>query len=937
MASDPLTLFYNHDLSKFLKEHKTDSRDPSLTTTAIHLKKDFEIGSKWNIDDDYPKFIELLYDYLFVQNGKPLSIAEHPKLNSPKPLVIDLDFHYPNHNSLIRTFNKSHIMNFTKHIALTIKHFLNIDKFEKLRFFITLRNGPYKELSKPYNKDGIHILCPDISLSYDKQKVIRNYILENNLLKLSFEGTGYNNLDDKVYDETLTRKQAWYPYGESKPSIPPYTLTNVYNYIPETKVFEEETNIEKYTSRELIELLSVRYNINEDHNEVLSESQTEFDSLLNSKLKHETNESEPAVQSTLSDLFAITPPSEQEKNIIQRLVLECFSSERADDYDSWIKVGWTLHNIEVSEDLFNLWIEFSKKSSKFRINEVPELRSKFFHRMRKEGDGPRLTERSLHNWAKKDNPKKYREIIDEFILEYIRQNVEPTHHHIAQLMKKMYKNNYVASINNRNTDWYYYDDSMNMWKQINQGIQLKKKISEEVSYYISQVRDKIRNDLAKATTDVLQNVLSDEMKKFLKIENNLYTNGFVEATMKMAETKFCDEDFTNKLNKDPYLFACRNGVLQLHIVDSETKKEKVEFRPGIPEDYLSFLAGQNLPDMEGIDYIPYNQNDPVYKDIYDFFDKIFPDTELRDYFLRLMASCLEGSNKEQQYYTWEGVGGNGKSKIVELMRLTFGDYQTSLQSTVLTRKRPESGAANPDIMAIKNRRFIYLQEPDDKEPLNTSRMKQFSGEDMIEARGLFKDQEKFKVTGKLNMMCNSKPIIKTMDRGTWRRIRVIPFVSKFVSADDPEYIEKKKNVFLRDNELDKKLFTWRVPFLSLLVHIYETQYLVNGLEPTPAIVKKASDEYKEANDSFAKFESDRIRSTHPSEKQKIDFNSIKRAYNSWVSDTNSSTRKLESNDLQKRINDEYGEPVNGKYYMDKIAFNTAFDVEAYDNNKSNDT
>jgi putative DNA primase/helicase len=78
--------------------------------------------------------------------------------------------------------------------------------------------------------------------------------------------------------------------------------------------------------------------------------------------------------------------------------------------------------------------------------------------------------------------------------------------------------------------------------------------------------------------------------------------------------------------------------------------------------------------------------------------------------------------------------------------MVLGDYVSSLQATALTRKRPESGAANPDIVSIRNKRFIYLQEPDEREPLNTSRMKQFSGEDIVEARGLFEDQQRFKIS-----------------------------------------------------------------------------------------------------------------------------------------------------------------------------------------------
>jgi putative DNA primase/helicase len=101
-----------------------------------------------------------------------------------------------------------------------------------------------------------------------------------------------------------------------------------------------------------------------------------------------------------------------------------------------------------------------------------------------------------------------------------------------------------------------------------------------------------------------------------------------------------------------------------------------------------------------------------------------------------------------------GSGGNGKSKFVELMTGVLGQYAGSLASTALTRKRPESGAANPDIMSIKGCRFVEMKEPDEGEPLNSARMKQFSGEDLVEARGLFKDQERFKITGKIFLACN---------------------------------------------------------------------------------------------------------------------------------------------------------------------------------------
>jgi phage/plasmid-associated DNA primase len=94
------------------------------------------------------------------------------------------------------------------------------------------------------------------------------------------------------------------------------------------------------------------------------------------------------------------------------------------------------------------------------------------------------------------------------------------------------------------------------------------------------------------------------------------------------------------------------------------------------------------------------------------------------------------------------------------------------------------------------------------------------------------------------MMCNKYPPIHSMDRGTWRRIRALLFGSKFVDPTDPDLKTGKPNVFLRDNDLDTKLRTWREAWLSLLVHVYEKEYLVTGMEPVPACVLDESNKYK---------------------------------------------------------------------------------------------
>jgi phage/plasmid-associated DNA primase len=912
--------YETHELSRFIRNHYAAQTQDGRNATMTGMGS---IKGKWIIPDaDYPRFLDLMYDFLFVKGFAPMAFVEQPRKGEPKPLLIDLDFKYSSEKSLVRTFTLEQIRSFCRMLVNGLQIFFGVTDFESLRFFVTLRPGPYK--ASQINKDGVHILCPDIALSDEKQKVIRNWMLSQDAINACFPNTGHFNEPTDIYDESMVRKQGWIFYGESKPSIQRYELVSVEKYTPPTDEWECE-DISQYTPRELMQLLSVRYNIVEDCSVVMEEAKDHYEAM---KVWGETTTHQAGAQAPTTEVVAANTNgfidalqalypvdlSEEDKKIVRRFVMECLSEERAAKYDTWIRVGWCLHNIDPSEENFQLWMDFSARSGKSSTNNVVQLRRDWFNGWRKHDDGPRLTERSLRKWAKDDNMQKYNEIMSEHLGEYIRQEVEATHYHIAQLMKRMYGSNYIASVGAKFTEWYKYDDACNMWKRLNQGIELRMKICSEVAIQIGDATKKFNADYAIATSNDAREQLLAKAKQLNKVQNSLYSMGFGDSVMKMAVHQFYEEDFENKLNINPNLFGCKNGVLELRVPGGDGR-DHVLFRPGRPEDYVSFLAGQNLPEMPAIDYKPYDPADPLQAEIADFFSKILPDPEVRSYTLRLLASCLEGANREQCFYIATGVGGNGKSKLVELMRMTFGDYQTSLQSTVLTRKRPEAGAANPDIMAAKCRRFIYLQEPDEKEPINTSRMKQFSGEDMVEARGLFKDQEKFVIMGKLFMMCNKLPPVTTMDRGTWRRIRVIEFVSKFVLPDHPEYLSRRPNVFLIDPMMDKKLRNWREPFLALLVHIYENEYIPFGLNPVPAAVMKASDKYKENFDIYARFRGERIREPITLEdkmecrNEPITTNKIKTIVSSWKKDARV---ELNTQDVVNRMTEEFGEPVNGK-------------------------
>jgi P4 family phage/plasmid primase-like protien len=916
-------------LGKFIISHRTGDKGEECSFAGMGT-----IRGKFSVKpEDYSEFLDLLHDYLFVQHRRPLNLVEQRRADLHAPILIDLDFKYPTEHAIQRQFDLTHIHSFIEQYTTQITYFYTLDK--PIRFFVSLRPAPYedKKATQRSIKDGIHIQCPDLVLTSEHQQVLRHRSVELGILGGAFKGTGFINPEKDVFDEALTKKNGWFFYGESKPDIPSYQIVSVYVYDPSDQSFSEDTT--KYTTRQLIEILSICGNLSTDSVLLEEKAHEEWHNRLDHCVGKRSTllgaadapHDVPVIQLTSSNVYQQLALDNIE--LAKQLALECLSKERADSRETWLAVGMCLHNIDPSEQMFDVWMEFSAKSAKSGGNKRAELFREWTRWARGESRN-KYTDRSLHMWARLDNIRKYKQLMNDSFVNYVESEVDLTHTHIARLMKRMFQHTYCASVDSKRVDWYHFNGSF--WKKIPQGIELRNRITTDVAEVIAETRSRIRKRL-ESLDDNQRTWEETRMKKLLKIEESLYQSGFKDSVMKECVGIFYEEDFAQKLNANQFLMGFANGVLDLH-VPLPGGGYTVEFRKAEPTDFITFMAGKyqtkNCDAMEYVEFDPYDADQSeIHEQIDDFMEKLFPKVELRNYMWRKLASCLEGANKEQTYDTWIGVGGNGKSKLVDLMSMVLGDYASSLQSTVMTRKRPESGAANPDIMAIRNKRFIYMAEPDDKEPLNTSRMKQFTGEDDVEARGLFEDQTKFKITGKIFMLCNAFPAINTMDRGTWRRVRACPFESKFVDTSAEE-INPAAYVYPRDPNLDANLFKWREMFMSRLVHIYKTEYLPHGLGIVPAIVLQESTKYQESFDSVAKFMGARIREIKKGGYES-DIKDIFRVYKAWYEAIGGGVgRKLSQIELYKRLCDKCGEPSDKKTFKQMRLFHDDEDIEEYD-------
>ena len=220
---------------------------------------------------------------------------------------------------------------------------------------------------------------------------------------------------------------------------------------------------------------------------------------------------------------------------------------------------------------------------------------------------------------------------------------------------------------------------------------------------------------------------------------------------------------------------------------------------------------------------------------------------------------------------------NGKSKTIDLFEQSFGEYCCKLPITLLTQKRAASNAATSEVARTKGKRFACLQEPSEDEKLNVGLMKELTGGDKIQARQLFSEPIEFKPQFKMILTCNTLPNVPSDDGGTWRRIRVVEFSSKFCDAPDSE----KPNEFKIDIELSDKFGRWKEYFMSLLIEYYK-KYMESGIIE-PDEVLECTKEYQKNNDTFLEFvehECERC------EEEFVSYNDIWNGFKMWSKENN---------------------------------------------------
>jgi P4 family phage/plasmid primase-like protien len=469
--------------------------------------------------------------------------------------------------------------------------------------------------------------------------------------------------------------------------------------------------------------------------------------------------------------------------------------------------------------------------------------------------------------------------LDDDITDLIEKCLSGTHYDIAMLVYHMYKYKFRVDTFGTRCTWYefknhrFYPDSNHL------GIL----ISGDLVWYFARYK----KDMCAGKSEIL-----DEIIKRLK--NVPFKNAIISQSSEIFYHNH--PSFVKEMDTKKNLICFNNGVYDL---------DKNEFRDGHIEDCITLSTKNN--------YIPYDGNSQTVKDIYNFFSKIFTDKAMMEYMLKKIAICLSGHIVEE-FNIWTGNGSNGKSRISELIAISFGDYWTEMPVSLLTKPRTSSSAPSPEVMDLKGRRVVTVQEPETKDHLNMGIIKQYTGGDTISARQLHQKQEKITLQIKIFFSCNVIPRVECSDGGTWRRLKICEFKSKFV--DNPT----KEHEFIKDPELMKKIPTWGDAFLSILINYYNK--IQKEGNPEPSCVKEYTQEFRRDSDFFAQFIEDCL----IEDKDTVtEFKDINERFEGWCTLNNIKQKLYTKTEIKKLLGDVFGrEKV---YKIDKDEYKKGFQIK----------
>ena len=543
---------------------------------------------------------------------------------------------------------------------------------------------------------------------------------------------------------------------------------------------------------------------------------------------------------------------------------------------------------------------------------------------------PLFTLRDLRKWIQQDNPRAYSAFDTQRVVRQFQEAIcGSDDSNLSLALHLLVGRKYVRVHEKNKPTWYRFNGLR--WVKDHGGEWLERDIRGRCKRESVRVRSILQQQIQRIPADTEDEDLiaqRDELKsKYANVSSHIKTidkqAGKRSIMCDCAYLFTKDASFGETLDTNPKLIGFKNGIVDLNIRD--TNGRPGVFRYGRSDDYVTLSTGY--------DYINVSTDpniNPYIKEIRDFLHALLPDSEVVEYLLRFLGSCLDGVHRYELIHIFLGKAAqNGKSTLTDLIEQTFGGYSASVQPGLLTKHRPNSAQAQPDLFATRKTRICTCGEPESRDKF-TNNMKKMTGGDLVRGRSLFSpDELTWRPMSKWAMSCNRIPAPENSDNGFYRRIRIISFDVEFVDPlvdgePDPNDIYKRK----ADSTVHDRIPLWRVHLMNMLLKDYYPQFLKIGLAPPPKVLSSTL-QYRRDIDLLSEFKEDCIEITPRilDLGERISFKEIVRTFREWFSDAYQDTGDKppaikEIRDGLERVFGNKLEEVSGKKCWRNVRLNT---------------
>lgn len=319
----------------------------------------------------------------------------------------------------------------------------------------------------------------------------------------------------------------------------------------------------------------------------------------------------------------------------------------------------------------------------------------------------------------------------------------------AQDFYDIFGKNIVVNTFDGKREVYCFDEKSSLWRR-DDGLCL-------IKYNIGKIlNEKYKKDIGEETNEGIVKAKLLILTKF--INGNGWRSDIAQVLIQIV----IGNQYENiKFDNIDYLYHFKNTTLDL---------KTLTFRERVKEDYCTIFACE-LQD----------RNEEKVKLWDTIITSIFLDPEARRTYLDVIINSFSG-RVLQKFIILNGKGSNGKSMLNNCFKFLHGDYYYKGACSDLCQ--PSKGGSNPSLANCNKKRFCVYTEPNEKESLQVSSLKDITGEDSINARKNFSNDTNTKMGGVKLLECNKK-LRLSGDTGfsLQRRIIDLLYNSTFKSKD----------------------------------------------------------------------------------------------------------------------------------------------------------